>query len=421
MKTKKDASHQKTRSKSLQVETLLKEAETQFATWIKDPQSFLQKVQLLTMEEQEDFFHDLFQKGDFPIYPLLEGIQGRDEKIDLVLAQCLAYWRSAQAGEFLHRMSTNHPSKEFAKIIRKSLFRLKTKGIPAEDIPDPLPAVYHPEKAVSAEGFLNGIDSFGSRVVWFTRPQVPQGIIVFQAVVNDLEGIEDFHTFETSRKNFHEYMDNFQKQYANEIIDADPAYCQFLIGEAAEKNQKKGKPLPPEFLRSKSMILPAQLISRKPLIYQYIKEEEIKALSILHERSASLFNDPAYQGWFLGGKECENYLTLLKEASTSRLVLTPYQQEARVMDIYRQAVHELFTAPYRFLLQRRLEEMSYILWKKGKENEAKMSLAASFGLQEESKILSPHPFLLELVKRSLLLLLEEEKKEKEETGLIIKP
>jgi hypothetical protein len=92
------------------------------------------------------------------------------------------------------------------------------------------------------------------------------------------------------------------------------------------------------------------------------------------------------------------------------------------MEIYQQAVHEIFDEPRRFLYRRRLEEMAYVLWKKGQENESRMAVAAAAGLQKESSMLSPHPFLLELVKRSIASLIEEEKEKKDkEPGLIIRP
>jgi hypothetical protein len=160
----------------------------------------------------------------------------------------------------------------------------------------------------------------------------------------------------------------------------------------------------------------------KPLIYLHLLEEESKVRSDLLDRSASLFEVPSFQTWLLEEGETQKYLTLLKEASESRIVLTPYQKEGRVMDIYRQAVEELFDKPRRSLFRRRLEEMAYVLWKTGKQNEAQMALAAGLGMESEGGILSLHPFLLELVKRSLTARLEEEAKKKEkESDLLIKP
>jgi hypothetical protein len=160
----------------------------------------------------------------------------------------------------------------------------------------------------------------------------------------------------------------------------------------------------------------------RPLIHLYLKEEEWKNRSDLLDRTRSLFENPSFQTWYLEEEEAKKYLTLLKEASESRLVLTPYQKEGRVMEIYRQAVEELFTRERRALFRRRLEEMAYVLWKTGKENEAQMSFVAALGMETEGGILSTHPFLLELVKRSLTALQEEEaKKQSKESDLLIKP
>jgi hypothetical protein len=160
----------------------------------------------------------------------------------------------------------------------------------------------------------------------------------------------------------------------------------------------------------------------RPLIYRYLEEEETKSRPELLDRSASLFQLSPFETWALEEGDSKKYLALLKEASASRLVLAPHQKEGRLMEIYQQAVHELFDGPRRLLYRRRLEEMAYILWKKGQESEARVAVAAAAEMEKESGILAPHPFLMELVKRSLSSQLEQEKEKKEqEPGFIIKP
>jgi hypothetical protein len=407
---------------SPQVGVLMKEAEDQIPSWIQDANPLLQKLRSLSSEDQEYFFLHLMKKGNDQVRFLLEALQGKDEKLDLALSKSLGHWVSPQAAELLHRMTTSDPSKILAKSIRKSIFRLKSKGFPVEEVGDSSPAIYHPPRPVAPEGFVSSLDSLGNRMVWLARPRIPQGVVAFGGVISDCEGIVDFHGFESSRKNFHEYVAMLQEGYSWEIVEADPAYCLGLFGEAAEVSQRKGKDLPPEFLKWRPAMGPAPALPLRPLIYEYLKEEEAKSRPDLLGHSASLFQVPYFQTWFLEEGESQKYLTRLREASVSRLVLTPYQKESRLMEIYRQAVHELFDAPRRLLYRRRLEEMSYVLWKKGQPNEARMSLAAALGLANESGILSPHPFLLELVQRSLRSLMEEEEKKKsEEPALIIRP
>jgi hypothetical protein len=160
----------------------------------------------------------------------------------------------------------------------------------------------------------------------------------------------------------------------------------------------------------------------KPLIYQFLNEEEWKGRSDLLDRSPSLFQLSYFQEWFLEEEEGKKYLGHLKEASESPLVLPPYQKEGRFIDIYRQAVSELFDPGRKSLYRRRLEEMAYFLWKTGKESDAQLCLAAALGMETEGGVLSTHPFLLELVKRTLTARLEEEAKKKaKEADLLIKP
>ena len=410
------------RSLSPQVEAITREVENNTQAGNQDADALLLKLRPLLSEELKDFFHGLLEKANDQTLFLLEAICGKDEKIDLALAESLGHWFSPRAADLLHRLAAVTSFKAVSKSIRRSIFRLKSRGLDVQEISDRSPAVYHPPQPAASEGFLSSVDSIGHRIVLLARPQIPQGVAAFSAAISDREGIVDFSGFETSRKNFHEYLQMFQEQHLGEFVEADPEYCFGLITEAAEIGQKKGAAPSAEFLKWRPLMGSSPPLPLRPLIYRYLEEEEIKAHPELLDRSASLFLTSPFNTWFLEKEDSQKYLALLKEASASRLVLTPYQKEARLMEIYQQAAHDLFDAPRRLLYQRRLEEMAYILWKKGLENEARITLAAAAGMEKESGVLAPHPFLLELVKRSLNYLQEQEKEKKEhEPGFIIRP
>lgn len=403
------------------VEAYVREAQENPQSLSKDPGPLIQKLRFLSSEELEIFFLHLFKEGNEQILLLVEAIRGKEEKLDLALAESLGHWVSPRATILLHAMASAGSSKAIVKSIRKSIFRLKSKGLPVEEVGDRSPAVYHPPPPAASEGFLSSIDGGGNRMVWLVRPHLPQGVVAVHALVSDLEGIVDFDGFETSRKRFHEYLAQFLKEVPWEIVETDPDYCHGLIVEASEIGQKQGKSSSAEFLKWQPRMGSSRKLPLKPLIYQTLGEEEIKSRLDLLERSASLFQIHSFQSWFLEEKESQKYLALVQEAGSSRLVLTPYQKESRLMDIYRQAIHDLFDESRRLLYRRRLEEMAYLLWKKGQENEARISLAAAVGMEVGSGILAPHPFLLELVKRSLTALLEKEEKKKErEPELIVR-
>ncbi len=66
--------------------------------------------------------------------------------------------------------------------------------------------------------------------------------------------------------------------------------------------------------------------------------------------------------------------------------------------------------------------MAYVLFRLGKEEEARLSLAVALDLEKPLNSIQPNPFLLQLIVKSIMTLLAEanEKKAKE-PSLIIKP
>ncbi len=350
--------------------------------------------------------------------PLLERLESLSSGGQEELFRLLSRQKAGEIPSLLRKLAESATSAPLKKIIRKSLFQLRSRGIEVPQLTDSAPSIYHPPPPAPPEGYLSTIDGAGTRMVFLTRPQAPQGILAWNAVVSDVQGIVDFSGFETSRKKFHEYLDDLRGRMAWDIVEGDSQYSLGLILQAAEANQKKGQPLPEEFLKWKAL-LGSPPDPLPPLIYRFLSGEEMKTRSDLLDRSVSLFEISPFRDWFLEEAETEKYLPLLQEASESRLVLTPYQKEARVLEIYRQAVNELFDSARRSLFRRRLEEMAYILWKKGEEEAARISLAAGLQVESEGGVLSVHPFLLELVKRSLTARVEEEaEKKKKEPGLI---
>jgi len=398
------------------------------AEWIANLPAWAEKSAALAAqlrpsptEEREAFFTRLLAGAGDRALPLFEALRGNDEGLDVALARGFAQADSPGAVEFLTSWTGKSPSKNIGKEIRKSLFRLKSKGMLVPEFEDPSPGIFRLPQAASSQGFISAVDAGGTRMVWIGRPQPPQGMAIVSSAIRDTEGILRFTAFESSRKKFQEFMDQTRQDFLWDIVEADPDYGAALIQEAHEIQIKQGKTPNPEYLKLRGLLNPISSLPIRPLIYRYLNEEEIKARPDLVDRSPSLFELPPFQPWFLEKEEIAKCRGLLEDAAHSRIILAPHQQEGRFFDIYRQTVGELFDEKRRLLFRRRLEEMAYVLWKKGDEAAAKISVAAGLGMAVENKLFSPHPFLTELVKRTVLALREEEqrKKEKEKGGGVI--
>ncbi len=421
----------KTESKSGKRIHLSPEKHALAAEWIAHLPAWAEKAAALVSQlrpspadEREAFFVRLLAGAGDRVLPLVNALRGKDEEVDLALARGFAHADSPWAVDFLAEWSGKSSSKNIGKEIRKSLFRLKSKGMRVPEIEDLSPGIYRLPQAASPQGYASAVDAGGVRMVWIGRPQPSQGMAIVSTALRDTEGILNFTAFESSRRKFQEFMEQTRRDFPWDIVEADPDYCAALIQEAHEIQIKQGKTPNPEYLKLKGLLDPIPSLPIRPLIYRYLNEEEIKDRPELLDRSPSLFQNPPFQLWYLEMEEMGRCLDLLEDAANSRIILAPHQQEGRFFEIYRQTVRELFDEKRRLLFRRRLEEMAYVLWKKGDEAGAKISVAAGLGLTAEDKLLFPHPFLIELVKRTVLALREEARREKEKEkagGLIIQP
>ena len=395
----------------------LKDSDKEFPSAISD------RILELSDDAKAVFIHRLIKDAGEKSLFLLSKLVGKNEELDLIIAESLAYLPASGSADMLFQMVKEAQSKPLKKAIKRSLYRLKERGIIAEDrgTEDSRASVLHPLTRIS-EGYLSSIDYLGDRLVWLTQPRVTKGLYFFQVLINDTEGIKDFQGTEITKKMYRDYLTRFKEESPMPIVEAEPSYCQFLIEEGYATAIQRGHPVPTGYLEWKDMVGKPSVKPQRPLIYSCYEEETIKADESLLARSETLFELPEFSNWVIKPDEIEQYAEKINEASKSKLILTPIQKQERISQIYNDAAEELFDEERRLLYKKRLEEAAYIIYKLGREEEAKICLAVALALRSEGMPSSRHPFLLALVKRSLSSAIwEEEQKARENLSFIVKP
>jgi len=202
----------------------------------------------------------------------------------------------------------------------------------------------------------------------------------------------------------------------------EPSYVGFLLAHALQLTLEKGKAPPQDFLRFKGEIEGIKKEYERPLIYSLLQENEIEGDDRILRRGGELLQTDLFSSWRIEEEQIRPYADEVWEAEESKIVLNKTQKEARFQEIYQRALSDLFPGERRFLYQRRLEEMAYILFKLGKEEEGRISLSEAIDLRKPPNLIQPNPFLFQLVIKSIFTLLAEayEKKTKE-PSFIIKP
>ena len=331
---------------------------------------------------------------------------------------------SLQIARVLHRLLEISGDKKIRKVIKRSLYRLKSKGITVEEVlPEKEGPVFRALKAEPPRGFGGPFDFLGQRFLMLIVPHIGRGLTVMQGIVSDTEGLIDFSGGEMARKGFRIFFEEVQKGGPFPLVEMEPSYVGFLFVRASQLTLDQGRTPPQEYLQLRKEIESIKKEYEESLAYSCIQEDEIAGNDRILGRGGDLLKTDLFGAWKIGEEEIRPYADEVWEAEESKLVLNQAQKEARFQEIYQRALSDLFPEERRSLYRRRMEEMAYYLFKSGKEEEeAKVSLAVAIDLKKPPNLIQPNPFLFQLVVKSIFTRLKEayEKKVKE-PSFIMKP
>jgi hypothetical protein len=362
-------------------------------------------------------------KSDEEIFQSILHHFGRDPEIDRQVVELMAAIPQVKIANLLQRMLQVSKEKKVQKIIKRSLYRLKSKGIAVTEIlPEQKISILRPLQTESPKGFGGGFDFLGQRFLLLVIPHAGRGWTVMQGVISDTEGLIDFSGEEMTRKRFKGFFEEIQEKSPFPLVEMESSYVGFLFFQAYQLSLEKKRTLPQDYLRLKNEIEGVKKVYERPLIYSFLQADEISGDDRILRRGGELLKADVINTWRIEEEEIRPYADDVWEAEESKIVLTQTQKEARFQGVYQKALSDLFTNEKRFLYQRRLEEMAYIFFKLGREEEARISLAVAIDLEKPLNPFQPNPFLFQLVIKSIFTLLKEAYEEKaKEPSLIVKP
>jgi hypothetical protein len=340
------------------------------------------------------------------------------------LIEALAGVPSSQTAQLLEEMMEALQDKRAIKAIKRTLYRFRQKGVQWDQKAARERPILRPPQPGAPQGYVGAMDATGSRAIVITRPRPHGGTRVYFSIVSDQEGVLRLEITDLTTKGLREFVDGSLSSEEFPVVEAPGGYCVHLLHEAAEVSQRLGKPLPLGYGDAEQGLQDITWDGSVPLIYQFIQEEAVKDNIRLLKESGALHKIAPVSSWFLHPDDVRPYAEAINEAERSQIVLTPQQKDARLNSLYREALQGLFPEEKRLLWKRRLEEIAYILWKRGQEKEASMAVSAAVDLQTPFNPVEPNPFCWNLLLKSLYGLLETEREEGEKergSSLIVTP
>jgi len=380
---------------------------------MEDVQTLIEKIKTDLQDGRSE--DEIFQS----IYSLI----GKGPETDANTVELLAAIPHIKIANILHRILRISNDKRVRKVIKRSLYRLKSRGIVVEEVPPEKEAsVLRPLRTEAPKGYGGGFDFLGQRFLVLAIPHAGRGWTVMQGVVSDTQGIIDFSGDEMTRKGFRGFFEEVREKSPFPLVEMEPSYVGFLFYKALQLTLEKKRAVSQGYLRLKGEIEGIRKDYERPLIYTLLEADVVNNDDRMLQRGGELLQRDVISSWRIEEDEIQPYAEEVWEAEESKIVLNQTQKEARFQGIYQKALSELFTNERRLLYRRRLEEMAYIFFKLGKQEEARISLAVAIDLQKQVNPIQPNPFLFHLVVKSIFAFLKEayEKKAKE-PSLIVKP
>ena len=314
--------------------------------------------------------------------------------------------------------------KELSKGIKKTLYRLKNKGIELAP-PESLTGVPAPTEEVplpSPTAYATTMDPLGERLILAVKPKDDQELTILQFLVSDQKGINDLIASVTTPKDFEQYLNKMSTTKDITMVEVDLDYCHLLIKESSRRNHISGTKIPANYFLWKKFFGPYDTALENPAIYTLLPAGAIKSEAPLLQRSEKLIEKYTFTFWLLDWKLLVTAYQEIHELENSLLVLSEPQKESRTREIVQKTAHAFFDDKNRLLFQRRLEESAYILWKTDRKDDAKSAFAAALAFAPDGVSSDNHPFALKTVEKNLAFLKEQSQREKRsESGQIILP
>ena len=387
------------------------------------------KVDSISREKVDQIVHEIETAQNQKATPeeVLKNVSSyieKDSSLTIPLIEALSRIPNTETAQLLTGMMAKAEEKPVTKSIKRTLYKLRQKGVRWEEKRPKDEPILRPPKPAEPEGYLGAIDSTGSRIIVIARSRPGRGLLAIFSIVNDLEGVQEFNLREFSKRGFDEFVKNSLSSEDLPVVPAPGAYCMYLLREASSLSQGLSRALPQGYHDAENEFRDITWDHPDPIIYQHTKEDEVKDRPHLLKHSANLHEIMPFSAWHLSGEEVEKYASRIMEARDSRIVLRPDQKEARLNTIYREALEELFPEEKQLLWERRLEEMAYVLLKTDREDEARAALSAAVDLKNPLSPIDPNPFIWNLLLKSVHSLIESDHQKREEekkTSLIVTP
>jgi hypothetical protein len=337
----------------------------------------------------------------------------------------------AMAQVFVKKIPPEHPNivtlltairealdqKSVQKEIKRARFKLERKGvhIPEEERQEKAPFQMKRTESDEPDVYLGPVDGSGGRVIFIALPRIPKGYDIGMGVINDEHGFLEFVSGTYSKKQMKEVKALFCEQ-VSPLIETSLSHAATILESIHSREVGGQTEATNNYLQLRPLILDKTSLLERAPIYDQLPSEEPDSLT--DSRIQKLLSHKLLETWVVPPEEIRPLMEEIKKTEESPLVMSEAQKTNRLDEIKYKALDEIYPDEKRALLKTRLEETSFVFYKLGEEDYARLSLAAALSLDKKDSLLSVNPFLKNFLQKTLDLYfksIKEMKQPEEET------
>ena len=291
--------------------------------------------------------------------------------------------------------------KGVQKAVKRTIFKLKQRGIsiPERESEKVVPSVLKKE-APEPDAFIGPIDGVGGRGVFLAVPHVPQGIDVALGLISDEIGLIEFIYGRYGRKRMKEVKEFFFNNF-HHMVMTSAAHVATALENAFGRNEHSTAESTRQYLQFRPWIRENITLLEQGPAYDYISLESIAAEVLTPSQIERLLSHELMHSWIVAAEEMKPVVEEISKADKSPILVSDSQKTARVEEIKKAKIDDLYPNAKRLTLKRRLEEMAFVFYQLNEKELARLALSAGASLGKKDSIFEVNPFLKALVERSL--------------------
>jgi hypothetical protein len=304
--------------------------------------------------------------------------------------------------EMVLAVQKSFPQKQVQKAAKKTLYRLKQRGIesPGKEGDSPQPFTIQPEEAPEPSAFVSPPDGLGTRAVFLMIPRMPAGVDLAMGMVSDEKGMIEFLSGRYSKKKAREVREVFSQAmghliettlgHATTILE----YC-YSVGQSGPQTAAAG-----EYLKIRPWLLQNVTPRDTPPVYDLIPRETAGGRAPSPSQIQALMSHDWMKSWTVEPEAVRALVEEMQKAEASPILISAEQKTARKEDLREGFLSRYYTDERKKRLKLRLEEIAFLFQKEGEKEYARLALDAASSLDESSGF-QVNPFLTCLVDRTL--------------------